>query len=194
MIELTCYTALVLLSVVNYFYALPVVLNTSAFSLCIIIAGCHRSVIELISQFKAIYIDKSKSANEVETISKEDAMQFPLYAGGMLLFLYGMIKYFGKEVVNPLLLGYMGLGGSLSIKGLLLMLPAFEKFDETKLLKLKIEKIGLDLEVSPLDIISLIISYTAVGIYIYTKNWLLNNFIAILFCIHGIQFMFLGSF
>jgi len=46
-------------------------------------------------------------------------MQFPIYAGGMLLFLYGLIKYFGKEVVNPLLLGYMGLGASMAIKGLL---------------------------------------------------------------------------
>jgi hypothetical protein len=45
-------------------------------------------------------------------VSKEDAMQFPLYAGAMLCGLYGLIKYFGKEIVNPLLLGYMGLGGS----------------------------------------------------------------------------------
>jgi len=62
---------------------------------------------------------KKKAAAEVETITKEDAMQFPIYAGGMLLFLYGLIKYFGKEVVNPLLLGYMGLGASMAIKGLL---------------------------------------------------------------------------
>jgi hypothetical protein len=47
-------------------------------------------------------------------------MQFPLYAGGMLMFLYGLIKYFGKEVVNHLLLGYMGFGASTGIKGLIL--------------------------------------------------------------------------
>lgn len=53
-----------------------------------------------------------KKGSSVEMVSKEDAMQFPLYAGAMLCGLYGLIKYFGKEIVNPLLLGYMGLGGS----------------------------------------------------------------------------------
>lgn len=47
----------------------------------------------------------------------------------MLLFLYGLIKYFGKEVVNPLLLGYMGLGASTGIKGLLLQVPKLGALD-----------------------------------------------------------------
>ena len=112
----------------------------------------------------------------------------------MLLFLYGLIKYFGKEVVNPLLLGYMGLGASTGIKGLLLQVPALSALDEPKLAKLKVEKIGLDLEVSRLDLVSLVLSYIGVGVYLYTKNWLFNNLLAILFCVHGIQFMFLGNF
>ena len=104
----------------------------------------------------------------------------------MLLFLYGLIKYFGKEVVNPLLLGYMGLGASTGIKGLLLQIPALGALDEPKLAKLKVEKIGLDLEVSRLDLVSLVLSYIGVGVYLYTKNWLFNNLLAILFCVHGI--------
>jgi len=112
----------------------------------------------------------------------------------MLLFLYGLIKYFGKEVVNPLLLGYMGLGASTGIKGLLVQVPALAAFDQPKLFKLKLEKIGLDLEVSRLDLVSLFMSYTGVGVYLYTKNWLFNNLLAILFCVHGIQYMFLGNF
>ena len=108
--------------------------------------------------------------------------------------MYGLIKYFGKEVVNPLLLGYMGLGASTGIKGLLLQVPALGALDEPKLAKLKVEKIGLDLEVSRLDLVSLVLSYIGVGVYLYTKNWLFNNLLAILFCVHGIQFMFLGNF
>ncbi len=104
----------------------------------------------------------------------------------MLVGLYALIKYFGKEVVNPLLLGYMGLGASTGIKGLLVNLPVLAALDEPKLLKLKVEKIGLDLEVSRLDIVSLILSYTGVGVYLYTKNWLFNNLLAMLFCVHGI--------
>ena len=104
----------------------------------------------------------------------------------MLLFLYGLIKYFGKEVVNPLLLGYMGLGASTGIKGVLQQVPALASLDSPKLLTLKIDKIGLDVEVSRLDLVSLILSYTGVGVYLYTKNWLFNNLLAILFCVHGI--------
>ena len=58
-------------------------------------------------------------------MSKDDVMKFPLYAGGTLCALYGLIKYFGKEVVNPILLSYMALGGSVSIKALLLDLGSF---------------------------------------------------------------------
>lgn len=45
-----------------------------------------------------------------------------------------------------------------------------------------------------LDFISLAISAVAVGVYLYTKNWIYNNMIAIFFCVHGIQFLFLGNF
>ena len=121
-------------------------------------------------------------------------MQFPLYAGAMLCGLYGLIKYFGKEIVNPLLLGYMGLGGSQTIKGLIMSFEVGENLDKKKLIKLKVEQIQLDLEVSPMDIICLVPAYIAVGVYIYSKNWIYNNLLAILFCVHGIEFMFLGNF
>merc|ERR1712127_1181822 len=99
----------------------------------------------------------------------------------MLCGLYGLIKYFGKEVVNPLLLGYMGLGASTGIMSLLINVEPLAKMDEKKLLKLKVQKIGLDLEVSPLDLICLAIAYAAVGVYLWTKNWLFNNILAMLF-------------
>jgi minor histocompatibility antigen H13 len=174
------------------FIALPIQVNITAFSLAIIIAGAKRSSHEMIMQFKSVHIDGNKST--AETITKEEAMQFPLVAGGMLCFLYGLIKFFGKEIVNPLLLAYMGIGSSTAIKGGLLSFGIGEEMDKKKLVKCKIEKIGLDLEVSPLDLICLVISYAAVAIYYFTKNWIYNNVIATLFCVHGIQFLFLGNF
>ena len=74
MIEIVCYATLALLTLVNYFYALPIWLNTSSFSILIIVAGSHRSLTEMIVQFKAVHVLKKKTAAEVETISKEDAM------------------------------------------------------------------------------------------------------------------------
>ena len=79
-------------------------------------------------------------------MTKDDVMQFPLYAGGTLCGLYGLIKYFGKEVVNPLLLCYMAIGGSVSIKDFLLSLgiPFFEGLEQKKLFKLKIGFLEID--------------------------------------------------
>ena len=74
MIEIVCYATLALLTLVNYFYALPIWLNTSSFSILIIVVGSHRSLTEMIVQFKAVHVLKKKTAAEVETISKEDAM------------------------------------------------------------------------------------------------------------------------
>ena len=73
-IELVCYASLATLTLVNYFHALPIWLNTSSFSILIIVAGSHRSLNEMISQFKSVHVYKKKSSSEIETISKEDAM------------------------------------------------------------------------------------------------------------------------
>ena len=111
-------------------------------ALAIIIVGSKRSVNELIKEFKKIHVDKkaSKEGEGIETMSKDDVMQFPLYAGGTLCVLYGLIKYVGKEVVNPLLLCYMAVGGSVSIKDMLLStgIPLFEDLEAKKLFHFKI--------------------------------------------------------
>ena len=64
----------------------------------------------------------------------------------MLCAMYGMIKYFGKEIVNPLLLAYMGFGGGKSVKPLLSTLSggATDKLDENKLFHVKLEFAGID--------------------------------------------------
>lgn len=66
--------------------------------------------------------------------------------------------------------------------------------DEKKLVKFKIDAIGLDLEISPLDLICLAGAAVMVGIYIYTKNWIYNNILATMVSINGIQMIFLGNF
>lgn len=60
-------------------------------------------------------------------MTKEDAMKFPFLAGGMLCILYGAITYFGKEIVNPMLLTYISLGGSTAISSGLLSFGIGEK-------------------------------------------------------------------
>jgi len=148
----------------------------------------------LINEFKVVR-DKNQES-QIEKFTMDDAKQFPLYAGGTLVGLYGLIKYFGKEIVNPLILAYMGVGGSTGIKGALLSLSngTLEPLDERVIVHVKIAMLGVDFQVTVLDVISLMLSFVAVGIYVFTKNWIYNNLLAIIFCVHAIQFIFLGNF
>ena len=198
-VEVGCLATLVGLNVAGFFTdQIPLQVNMTAQALAIIIFGAKRSVYELIKEFKKIHVDKKAGVEGegIETMSKDDVMQFPLYAGGTLCVLYGLIKYVGKEVVNPILLAYMGLGGSVSVKALLLStgVPVFESLDSKVLFHLKIGFLEIDQDVTVLDILSLIIAYIMVGIYILTKSWIYNNVLAILLSLNAVQMIFLGNF
>lgn len=198
--EALCYGTIVSLSVASFFTdKVPLVVQITCYSLAIIIIGANKSLDELILQFKKVHIDGEHDEDGkggVETVSKDDAAMFPLYAGGMLVTLYGLIKVFGKEVVNPLLLAYLGIGFTQVIKEGLESLenPTLQQLDKKKICHVKVSAISLDLEVSVLDILCLVISYVMVAIYMLTKNWIFNNVLAIVFCINGIQNIFLGNF
>ena len=199
MVEMGCLATLFGLNAAGFFTdKIPLQVNMTMQALAIIIVGSKKSVQELIKEFKKIHVDKKAASGEgegIETMSKDDVMKFPLYAGGTLCTLYGLIKYFGKEVVNPLLLSYMALGGSVSIKALLLNLGSmFEELDEKKLFHMKIGFLEIDQDITVLDLISLAISGVMVGIYILTKSWIYNNILAILLSINAIQQIFLGNF
>lgn len=54
--------------------------------------------------------------------------------------------------------------------------------------------IGLELEVTAFDILCCFISFIQMGLYIYFKSWVYNNMLALVFCIHALQSMFIGNF
>ena len=148
-VELGCLGTIIGLNVAGFFTdAIPMQVNMTLQALSIIIVGSKRSVDELIKEFKKIHVDKKKSGDGegIETMSKDEVMQFPIYAGGTLVTLYFLIKYLGKEVVNPLLLTYMAFGGSVSIKSLLesLNVAALDSLNEKKLFRLKLKMLDLD--------------------------------------------------
>ncbi len=107
------------LTVATYFTdKVPLQLNICVFSLGIIIIGSYRSLREMIGEIKKVQI-LGKQSDSIETISNKDALQFPLFAGGMLLGLYLLIKFFGKDSVNYFVLVYIAIGSSTGIKALL---------------------------------------------------------------------------
>ncbi len=89
------------------------------------------------------------------TLTKKDAMQFPLYAGGILCGLYGFIKYLEKKSLTPLYLATWESEPANLSKALRCLWALVRKIDQKKLLKCKIDKIGLDLEVSMIFILKI---------------------------------------
>lgn len=134
-IEKLCYATMGVLTVISSFTdQVPIQINITVFSLAIIIAASNRSLYEFIHQFKKINVRKEGEKQEqhnIETMSKEEAMQFPIFAGATLVGLYVLIKFFGKEIINPLLLTYMGIGGATGIKALIQAIfgNTFDKLD-----------------------------------------------------------------
>lgn len=139
-VEILCYLIMVGLTVLTATTQdiVPLHLNIAAFSMSIIIAGSYRSLTQAINEMKKVHILGEKG-DSIETMTSSDAMQFPFVAGATLCALYGMIKYFGKHVVNHLLLAYIAIGSTTSIKALLvdvLGMSFLKGLDETKIVSI----------------------------------------------------------
>lgn len=138
--------------------------------------------------------NKKEGGSQVETVTNKDALQFPLYAGGMLVFLYVLIKFLGKDSVNYLILVYIAIGGGTGMKALLLSLTGstFESMDQKYIIDFKIWQI--EIQVTPLDLVGLVMSIISVTFYVWSKSWIYNNLLAVVFCVHALQFIFMGNF
>ena len=122
-VEPLCYASMVVLSAIASFNEklVPIHVNITVFSLAIITLGSYRSLTQMLVEMKKGLIDGKKEGEEatIETITNKDALQFPLYAGAMLCGLYAVIKFFGKDAVNYLILVYIAIGGGTGMKALL---------------------------------------------------------------------------
>ena len=174
---------------------IPIQANITIHSILIIAIGSMKSVDELLGKIKKIHIDKSKEGSNIEQMSFSDAWQFPIAAGCTLCGLYFGMQYFGKDAVNYFLVCYIAAGGSTGIKA---MIQSFTKalndYDQNNIIDINIKLIGLELQITPLDVLCLIISFIQMGLYVYYKSWIYNNILALIFCIHALQTMFIGNF
>lgn len=129
-------------------------------------------------------------------MSFNDAWQFPIVAGCSLCGLYFGMQFFGKEAVNYFLLAYIAVGGTVGVKALVtsFMGNAFDAHDKTKLIDFSIKQIGLEIQATLLDLGCCVISCILMVCYATFKNWVLNNCIALVFCINALQSMFIGNF
>lgn len=117
-----------------------------------------------------------------------DAIQFPIIAGFTLCGLYFSMNYFGKDAVNAFLMCYIAVGGVTGVRSIMEAIfgDKFVAYDKNKLIDFKINMIGLEVEATMFDFMCLFISGCQMALYVYSKNWVYNNILCLIFCIHAL--------
>jgi len=187
----------------------PYVVHLLSLVTAILYVACHGSLVlreDIPKEGEEGYDPDAPTT--VETLKKEDAMQFPIMGSCSLFGLYCAFKFIGEDIVNMLIGGYFGLVGTGAVA--LTIGPFMDKIapkslNERKLgFKKKIPhplpesilskdfEIGIDLTAT--DLISVSLACGIVGLYFTKKYWALNNLLGICFCLQGIERLSLGTY
>ena len=162
----------------------------------LVFAGCQRAALEA----------AKGAASQMETVSKKDAMQFPLVGSAVLFGLYVVIKFVSKEYLDMLLNVYFALLGSLSIHACICP-PLTKALGMEGLHKMQFSlhwKRWKARDAEGADPIEASFSWFDVGLflpcagasiaYARTKVWWLNNLLGCAFSVQGIEMLGLGSY
>jgi minor histocompatibility antigen H13 len=137
-----------------------------------------------------------------ESMTKSDAMRFPLVGSCVLFGLFLCFKFLPKALVNLLLAGYITLVGAAVVVGALLpfaeRLFAPEQRDKAVRFLTVPALPPLVKEPTPLELTvpeaALALPALAVGVwYFATRNWLANNVLGLALSLVGIEALSLGS-
>jgi hypothetical protein len=106
-------------------------------------------------------------------------------AGVTLTGLYFSMQYFGKESVNYFILSYIAVGGTIGIKALVDSATSgrFKDWDKDPLIDFKIKAIDLHVYITLMDFPCFFLSACLMVLYATWKHFILNNVIALFFCI-----------
>jgi minor histocompatibility antigen H13 len=196
---------------------IPYVVNLLMLVTCILYSACHFSL--LLREEQALARgekDPTKTKEEQdstplplsETLTSEDAMQFPIVGSCSLFGLYCCFKFFDKDTVNLILSGYfslMGCGAVTStvspvISSIVPGLADIKFKKEIKIPHFLPEMIGgespweISLDFTMADIVAFIGSAIFSVYYFMKKNWVMNNVLGICFCLKGIEKFSLGTY
>ncbi|PRP84158.1 hypothetical protein PROFUN_04149 [Planoprotostelium fungivorum] len=148
-----------------------------------------------------IYIGSYLSTHqkEIESMSTEDAMKFPLVGSAVLFGLYLAFKFFSKEYINLLLTGYFLFFGLLAVAGTLKHVVQLVIKDNAILIKKEFvpfwnKSKPINIELDRADLVSGTMATVVAIWYATTKHWVANNILGLSFSIQGISLLSLGSY
>jgi len=162
----------------------------------LVFTGCHRAQLEL----------EKGDASQVETVSRKDAMRFPLIGSAVLFGLYIVIKLVKKELLDALISVYFSLLGAFGVFGCLSppltaalgmgKLKRFERSYHYKFWKARDAEDAEPLEVSFswFDVALFVPCAGGAVAYAVTKKWWLTNLLGSAFSVGGIEMLALGSY
>lgn len=141
-----------------------------------------------------------KPSSETEKpLTSDESWKMPLTAGFVLVGLFMLFKYIGKEYVNYALVGYFSFLGFCSIKFWIDILcedvSIFQPLKDMDVAKVEVYRwFEGKLDISVFDVIGYLISAAIIAVYIYFRDWVSNNIIGAAFCLYGFENIYIGSF
>jgi hypothetical protein len=167
---------------------IPIQVNVTIHSVLIIALGSIKSLEKFLESMEKVWIKNEKIDENIEKMSMNDAMQFPIMAGVTLTGLYFSMQYFGKDSVNYFILSYIAVGGTIGVKSMVDSFTSgrFKDYDKDPLVDFKIKAIDLHVYITLMDFPCFFISASLMVLYATWKHFILNNLIALFFCLQSL--------
>lgn len=145
------------------------------------------------------------SGETPETMTKNDAMMFPLIASGALLGLYVVFKIFSVEHINLLLTGYFFFLGVLALSHVLS--PIVSKLVPASIPKIPFHLVFsqggeggpkpkedlINYKFNTHDMVCVFISLIIGVWYLWKKHWIANNLFGLAYAINGVEMLHLNN-
>jgi len=157
--------------------------------------GCQRALLEA---------QKAPGESQVETVSKRDAMRFPIVGSCVLFGLYVVIKFVNKDYLDILVACYFSAIGALGMFGTIQQpVTAALGMEDAKrwsrdfhymFWKKAEEREPFTVSCSALDVAMFLVCAAFGAAYGVYQKWPLNNLIGCAFSIQGIEMLSLGSY
>lgn len=207
MIYCLSYATLALVMLVTQIKPLPIIVQMLMYTSSIIYIGSYLSLSQTIIDPKTGEKDRS-----TESLSRKDAMMFPVIGSAALFSLYLAYRFLPTYWVNMLLTSYLFLIGAVALMETILQFVSIVVYKcdnickDTKLVLVDThfnffgyfenpeDPKGHEIKITVHHAWSLATSLVLGIIWIVTDSWIIHNMFAISFCIQAISLISIGSF
>lgn len=189
---------LIALMVSTNFVLLPIIFQMLAYTGAILYIGCHHSL-------KMFEKDpETGEQQEVESVSKKDAMMFPIFGSVALFSMFVAFKFFGKEWVNFLVTTYLTVIGVVALAESIrpLLCPFFTAAMNKRSTKvefrvpylMKEEDDPVSFSFGKTCVVAYLLAAMCSAGYLYTKHWTFHNLFGISFSLQAVAIISLSRF